>query len=260
MNHLDHEGTTSGPDSVARKGYWIVELAPHVSDWTAPRYHKQIISGASKAATLSGLTGGAHPVTRAEMRTAIRSRKTATSEQYQAILFAAACYLTVSRGIEIYNLTPEKILRTTSGDLRLTLGRTKTAVGVVKTIPNTLIDTFNPGRAIGAWIDGLDLGPDQRIWRKINGNMVSRKEEAGPDDLRRQLKAVFSHEKIGWHSFRKGAASELALGGTPLEALLATGTWANVTSLRPYIGNAIRTNEGYNREQARRLLGRRKSL
>ncbi len=251
---LANEALSCGPDNVRRKGYWICKLAPEYCFWSAPAHATKICQAAGKSASIEGLTGGAVPITIGAMRATIRDRHKLGAQDYQAMLFAICCYTTISRGAEIYALRAKDVKITPTGDVRIRLERTKTRVNVTKLVPNVRIDSFNPAAILKAWIKGLNLEPHQRIWRSVlPNNRLSTTDDLPMGVLRRQIKAVFGKE-YSLHSFRKGAASALAIRGAPVETLLAAGTWARITSLRSYIGDAIRTNPEHNRQQTKHLL------
>ncbi|KAG9395087.1 RNase H domain [Carpediemonas membranifera] len=135
------EGRNSGPDSVGRKAYWVIQAAPRWSSWRVPLDAQAIQKEARKRATLKGLTGGSRPVYRIEMSDAIANRNSSI-RAYQATLFASMCYLTVSRGREIFTLTPGRITFEPNGDATLGIPRTKTMIGVAKRLPNVWIQGF----------------------------------------------------------------------------------------------------------------------
>ncbi|KAG9392772.1 hypothetical protein J8273_5915 [Carpediemonas membranifera] len=247
------EGRNSGPDSVGRKAYWVIQAAPRWSSWRVPLDAQAIQKEARKRATLKGLTGGSRPVYRIEMSDAIANRNSSI-RAYQATLFASMCYLTVSRGREIFTLTPGRITFEPNGDATLGIPRTKTMIGVAKRLPNVWILGFNPAKALQRWLTGLSLPDDACMWREVTPrNTLSRRNPRSARGLLQDVKRLFG-PRSGWHSFRKGAASELALCGTPLEALLAMGTWREVRSLRSYIGQAMRNEPLFVREATRSLL------
>ncbi|KAG9390720.1 hypothetical protein J8273_6970 [Carpediemonas membranifera] len=188
---LRTEGQTSGPDSVGRKAYWIVKAAPRWSSFTVPRDYKAIQREAVKRASLAGLTGGARPIYRTAMLSAIRKRNRCP-KTYQAVLFASLCFLTVSRGREIFNLTPAQVKFDRRGDAILAIPRTKTMVAISKRVTNVWIHGFNPADALRRWVRGLALKPDARLWREvISSRAYSRKRERSATGLLRDVQQVF---------------------------------------------------------------------
>ncbi|KAG9395908.1 Aspartyl protease [Carpediemonas membranifera] len=111
---LEDEAEHNAPATVDRKGYWIERAAPLFSDWTPSTYCPQIRRGIADNANTTGMTGGSAPVTREDMIRAIKSRNSDIAT-YQATLFAAIAYLTVSRGAEILNLTSADIVFKANG-------------------------------------------------------------------------------------------------------------------------------------------------
>ncbi|KAG9394999.1 hypothetical protein J8273_0207 [Carpediemonas membranifera] len=253
---LKDEGSFCGPSNVARKGYWIVQLQEFLKDWHPPANSKYIVKQAAKGASTAGTTGGSRAITKAEMIEAL-GRRSDDFESYQACLFGAVAYLTVSRGIEILSLCPADLELLKNGDILLHIQRTKTILtGVKKRVPYVWLSAaFNPALALRRWVEGTHyLADDTPIWRVIVNGRLSRDKPLTAAHLRRVVKALFG-PRTGLHSFRKGAASEMALSGVPLEVILSMGTWKDVTSLRSYVADAIRTNEDLTRRMNLSLLG-----
>ncbi|KAG9391355.1 hypothetical protein J8273_7565 [Carpediemonas membranifera] len=253
---LKDEGSFCGPSNVARKGYCIVQLQEFLKDWHPPANSKYIVKQAAKGASTAGTTGGSRAITKAEMIEAL-GRRSDDFESYQACLFGAVAYLTVSRGIEILSLCPADLELLKNGDILLHIQRTKTILtGVKKRVPYVWLSAaFNPALALRRWVEGTHyLADDTPIWRVIVNGRLSRDKPLTAAHLRRVVKALFG-PRTGLHSFRKGAASEMALSGVPLEVILSMGTWKDVTSLRSYVADAIRTNEDLTRRMNLSLLG-----
>ncbi|KAG9396512.1 GST-loxP-cre recombinase fusion protein [Carpediemonas membranifera] len=241
---LQSEAEHCGPENVSRKGFYIAELAPMVSTWVRPAEIMRVVRGVAKTASTAGLTGGSRAISKPEMRylISIRLRDAAS---FQLALFGTLAYLTVSRGREIFDLRVKDVTFQPDKSVLLFFAHTKTDRAVRKAVAYVTIDGFNPARALHSWIVGLGLKPEHRLWRRVKStSSLIVKRDASIDYLRQQTQNIFG-PKTGLHSFRKGGTSELALGGTPLEALLALGTWRRVESMRAYIGIAIRTNTGF---------------
>ncbi len=150
------------------------------------------------------------------------------------------CYITVSRGSEIFNLTKADCTITTAGVI-LRLPRTKSdVVGAEKLVPFSRVGVTNVGRDL-EFLLGLPIPEGQRIWREPRGGKLTFKNEATEARMRADVKEAFNDD-VTWHSFRKGSTSSLILRGTPIEAIVALGTWANPNSIRPYVANTIRTD------------------
>ncbi len=242
-----------GPESIGRTSHWIQKLAPSYSAWTVPPTADRITRRAKKEATTANLTGGAIPITRPAMADAVgRRMDTRDPARWQAVLFGMVCYLTVSRGAEVFSLTKERCKITSEGVV-LHLPRTKTdTVGVKKLVPFSKAGGTNVGNDL-KYLASLPIPAGQRIWREVRHGKLAFKREISQSQLRRHLQDAFG-EDTTWHSFRKGATSALVLDGVPAEAIVPLGTWANPNSLRPYIANAVRTDARFASQRAERML------
>ncbi|KAG9396535.1 hypothetical protein J8273_1538 [Carpediemonas membranifera] len=247
------EGETTGPQSIHRKGYWICQAAPLVSNWRPPPEARQIIKSAENVASLDGLTGGALPVTRAQVRKVV-DRRRSSPKAFQVALFAALTFISVSRGGEIFGLTRGDISFDEQGNAMLWFPRTKTATGIHKLIPNRSWDRFNPARALKAWVPTATRHNSDSIWRMIGpSGGISLTCPLAASTLRTWIHSAFG-PSVSWHSFRKGAATELAVANTNTEVLLSMGTWSSTKSMLRYMGNGVRTHPGVQGHLASILL------
>ncbi len=228
-------------------------MAPTYSNWVVPDTAKRITRLAEKEATTKNLTGGARPIAEPSMAVAISRRMdTESPARWQAVLFGMVCYTTVSRGAEVFNLTKAQCCVTDAG-VMLSLGRTKTGlVGAEKLVPFARVKGTNPGRDLKLLLD-MPTPEGQRIWRDVYRGKLVFKNPISEARLRADVREAFG-ANVTWHSFRKGATSALILRGTPVEAIVPLGTWANPNSLRPYIANAIRTDERFARERLHNMI------
>ncbi|KAG9389972.1 hypothetical protein J8273_8660 [Carpediemonas membranifera] len=170
--YLSREAGTCGPASITRKGYWICEAAPLISDWKLPLAARQIIIGASNRASLQGLTGGARPVTSAEVQRVTKTWRT-SPRHFQVVLFSTLCFMTAARGAEIFNLTKGDIQFDPEGNAVLRINRTKTETGTRKLIVNRMVCDFNPARALKLWIATATRRDGDSLWRRVRKDKVS---------------------------------------------------------------------------------------
>ncbi len=161
----------------------------------------------------------------------------------QALLFGAMCYSTVSRGAEIFRLTRADCARA-AGGVRVTINWTKTGrPRTTKLVPDAAAGRYNIAAELAFHLRH-SFPDDQPIWRHVEAlprPSLSQTRPMAPPVMYELVRAVFGPPTT-WHSFRKGAASDAAVTGMPNEVVMALGTWANMDSLRAYIGEAVRTD------------------
>ncbi|KAG9393487.1 DNA N-6-adenine-methyltransferase [Carpediemonas membranifera] len=122
---LTEEAMFVSPDTLSLKSHWIQKLAPLFCTWTRPAQADRITKEAQRHATTEHMTGGATPIRRKELQKALQGFNTSDEIRRQWCPFGVMCYVTISRGKEIYDRTRADISRS-GRDLVIRIKRTKT--------------------------------------------------------------------------------------------------------------------------------------